>query len=162
MIVIVFWLASNLTFRRLVWNVLCGYILLQKKEIQDPNCPNLDTQKNQLPPLSNTWSLGNHFNQVYCAEGYFFLREKNRSILGRYSESRHPQIHLLLNPLAVCRNVLQGLEACIEGGQTGKIKDSRIVFESYCHLPWVQLRGVQSSSWQQIDETTKMWTHKAV
>ena len=96
----------------------CGYILLQKKEIQDPNCPNLDTKNFQLPPLSNTWSLGKHFNQVYCAEGCFFLHEKNRSSLGRYSESRHPQIHLLLMPLAVLRKVLQGLEAYIKGEQT--------------------------------------------
>ena len=80
-------------------------------------------KKIQLPPLSNTWSLGKHFNQVYCAEGCFFLREKNRSILGRYSESRHPQIHLLLNPLVVLRKVLQGLEAYIRGVQTDNIKD---------------------------------------
>ena len=92
-------------------------------------------KKLQLPPLSNTRSLGKHFNQVYCADDCFFLHEKNRSSLGRYSESRHPQIHLLLMPLAVLRKVLQGLEACIEGGQAGNIKDSRIVFESYCHLP---------------------------
>jgi hypothetical protein len=52
--------------------------------------------KMQLPPLSNTWSLGKHFNQVYYAEGCFFLREKNRSSLGRSSEFWYPQIHLLL------------------------------------------------------------------
>ena len=79
-------------------------------------------KKNQLPPLSNTWSLGKHFNQVYCAEGCFFLHEKKAS-LGRYSESRHPQIHLLLMPLAVLRKVLQGLEANIKGGQAGNLKD---------------------------------------
>ena len=69
-------MASILTFRRLVWNVLCAYFLLQKKEIQDPNCPNLDTKKLQLPPLSNTWPLRKHFNQVYYVEECFFLRKK--------------------------------------------------------------------------------------
>ena len=85
----------------------------------------------QLLPLSNAWSLGKHFNQVYYAEGCFSLRETNRSILGRYSESRHPQIHLLLMPLAVLRNVPQGLEAYIGGGQSDKTKDSWSVFEIY-------------------------------
>ena len=88
----------------------------------------------QLLPLSNTCPLRKLFNQVYYAEGCFFLRETDQSILGRYSESSHPQIHLLLMPLAVLRNVPQGLEAYIGGGQSDKIKDSRIVFEFYCTL----------------------------
>ena len=75
-----------------MWNVLCAYFLLQKKEIQDPNCPNLDTKKLQLPPLSNTWPLRKHFNQVYYVEECFFLRKK---IDRFWADTANPDIHNL-------------------------------------------------------------------
>ena len=68
-------------------------------------------------------ALEKAFQSSLLCRRVFFSSGKNRSILGRYSESRHPQIHLLLMPLAVLRKVLQGLEANIKGGQAGNIKD---------------------------------------
>ena len=76
-------------------------------------------------------ALEKAFQSSLLCRRVFFLQETNRSILGRYSESRHPQIHLLLMPLVVLRNVPQGLGTYIGGGQSDKIKDSWTVFESY-------------------------------
>jgi hypothetical protein len=61
---------------------------------------------------------------------FFFGKQIDRFWADTYSESRHPQIHLLLMPLAVLRNMPQGLEAYIGGGgQSDKIKDYWTVFE---------------------------------
>ena len=73
--------------------------------------------KNAVAAFVEHMALGKALQSSLLCRRVFFSSEKNRSSLGRYSESRHPQIHLLLMPLAVLRNVPQGLEAYIEGGQ---------------------------------------------
>ena len=73
-----------------------------EKENQDPNCPNLETQKMQLLRLLWTLSLRNLANQVYTAQGQFPLDE---NIDRGFTDTPNPDTHnlayfkiLLLHP----------------------------------------------------------------
>jgi hypothetical protein len=117
--------------------------------------------KMQLPPLSNTRPLRKHINQVCYVQGWFFLQEKNRSSLGRYSESRHPQIHLLLRfyhsaDLQLRKNHHRTL------GNLRQLDSKHFVCWHLRFFRVIELCGCQSGTWQQIDETTKMWTYQVV
>ena len=155
-------MASILTFRRLVWNVLCGYILLQKKEIQDPNCPNLDTKKLQLPPLSNTWPLRKHFNQVCYVEECFFLRKKidrfwadtaNTDIHNLAYLQNHPQRPAFHGTPTQSRKIVSRPVNTEDFGSLGVGRGSELSFNLW---PSLQPRNCY------FGETTKMRTNKVV
>ena len=117
--------------------VECAVRVFPTPEEGDPRfkLPKSRHKKIAVAAFVEHMALEKTFQSSLLCRRVFFSSEKNRSILGRYSESRHPQIHLLLNPLAALRKVLQGLEAYIEGGQNCNISDSRNAFEIYCDLP---------------------------
>ena len=58
--------------------VECAVRVFPTPEEGDPRfkLPKSRHKKMQLPPLSNTWPLRKHFNQVYYVEECFFLRKK--------------------------------------------------------------------------------------
>jgi hypothetical protein len=71
------YLVSNLTFRQLIWNLLCGYTLSQKKETQDPAASVVGI----VPEKP--------FSQVYNAQGQFSLDEN----IGRgFTDTPNPDI----------------------------------------------------------------------
>jgi hypothetical protein len=87
--------------------------------------------KNAVAAFVQRMVLGKAFQSSLLCRRVLFSSGKKSIKFGQISESRHPQIHLLLMPLAVLRNVPQGLEAYIGGGQSDKPKDSWSVFEIY-------------------------------
>ena len=139
-------MASILTFRRLVWNVLCAYFLLQKKEIQDSNCPNLDTKKLQLPPLSNTWPLRKHFNQVCYVEECFFLRKKIDRFWADTANPDTPRSTYFLGSISSHRNITQESSSYIGQSQTIRSQAFTVLCEHLRFLRLIELCGCQSSS----------------
>ena len=145
-----------------MWNVLCAYFLLQKKEIQEPNCPNLDTKKLQLPPLSNTWPLRKHFNQVCYVEECFFLRKKidrfwadtaNTDIHNLAYLQNHPQRPAFHPMPTQSRKVVSRPVNTMDCATLGVGSDIELRFNLW---PSLQPRNCY------FGETTKMRTNKVV
>ena len=74
--------------------VECAVRVFPTPEEGDPRfkLPKSRHKKLQLPPLSNTWPLRKHFNQVYYVEECFFLRKK---IDRFWADTANPDIHNL-------------------------------------------------------------------